>query len=252
MRTLLIDNYDSFTFNLYQAIAEVSGQVPLVVKNDAISMAEIERLDPDNIILSPGPGRPERVRDFGVCADVLRQTDIPVLGVCLGMQGLAWAFGGAVTWAPEPMHGRSSSIRHADDPLFAGLPDPFRAVRYHSLCVESDLPDCLRAIAWSDDGVIMALRHIAKPFWGVQFHPESVATEHGHQLIRNFLNLTRDHHRSAGRAIPDTMPGAWQSQGRRQSPPPDDALVVSFRRLDLWRDPERVFVELYGTKPDAF
>jgi para-aminobenzoate synthetase len=190
MRTLLIDNYDSFTYNLFQLLAGVNGADPLVVRNDAASWPELERLEFDNVVLSPGPGRPERGEDFGVCADVLRACERPLLGVCLGLQGIGWLEGGRVAQAPEPMHGRVSTIEHDGSPLFAGIPNPFRAARYHSLALTHPLPDALRETATSD-GVPMAAEHRHRPQWGVQFHPESIATEHGRQLISNFKELTK-------------------------------------------------------------
>lgn len=190
MLTLLIDNYDSFTYNLFQLLAEENGVEPIVVHNDEASWAELSQLGFDNVVLSPGPGRPERPRDFGVCADAIRRCEAPLLGVCLGHQGLGWVHGGRVTRAPVPMHGRLRAVEHAGSPLFAGIPRRFDAVRYHSLCVELPLPAGLEAIAWAEDGVLMAVAHRARPQWGVQFHPESVATEHGRRLLANFRDLT--------------------------------------------------------------
>jgi para-aminobenzoate synthetase len=188
--TLLIDNYDSFTYNLFQLLAEENGVEPIVVRNDEADWAELSRLGFDNVVLSPGPGRPERRRDFGVCADAIRNCEAPLLGVCLGHQGLGWVNGGRVARAPEPMHGRVRAVEHAGSPLFAGIPRRFDAVRYHSLCLELPLPDELEAIAWAGDGVVMAVAHRSRPQWGVQFHPESVASEHGRQLLANFRDLT--------------------------------------------------------------
>jgi para-aminobenzoate synthetase len=189
MRTLLIDNYDSFTYNLFQLLAEVNGCEPLVVRNDEQSWSQLERLEFDNVVISPGPGRPEKGRDFGVCAETIRRCDRPLLGVCLGLQGIGWEEGGGVERAPEPMHGRVVSVEHDGSPLFAGIPSPFRAVRYHSLTLAQPLPNSLRKTA-TCDGVPMAAEHRLRPQWGVQFHPESVATEHGKQLISNFRDLT--------------------------------------------------------------
>jgi len=190
MLTLLIDNYDSFTYNLFQLLAEENGREPLVVRNDEASWEELARLGFDNVVLSPGPGRPERERDFGVCADAIRHCEAPLLGVCLGHQGLGWVHGGRVAAAPEPMHGRVRAVEHAGAPLFAGIPARFEATRYHSLCLARPLPDELEEIAWADDGVAMALAHRSRPQWGVQFHPESIATEHGRRLLANFRDLT--------------------------------------------------------------
>lgn len=190
MRTLLIDNYDSFTYNLFQLLAEVNGAEPIVVRNDEAGWDELERLEFDNVVISPGPGRPEQARDFGVCAEAIRRCERPLLGVCLGMQGLGWVEGGTVEPAPQPLHGRVVSVEHDGSALFAGIPSPFHATRYHSLALATPLPTALRETATSA-GVPMALEHRDRPQWGVQFHPESIATEHGRQLIANFRELTR-------------------------------------------------------------
>lgn len=186
MRTLLIDNHDSFTYNLFQLLAEVNGSEPLVVRNDEATWEELERLRFENVVISPGPGRPERAADFGVCADVIRRARVPLLGVCLGHQGLGCAYGGEVVAAPAPAHGRVVTVRHAGTALFAGIPRSFAAVRYHSLCLRLPLPAALEPIAWSGDGVLMALAHRERPQWGVQFHPESICSEHGRRLLANF------------------------------------------------------------------
>jgi para-aminobenzoate synthetase len=185
---LLIDNYDSFTYNLAQLIASESGSFPIVVKNDALTPTSLAKLSYDAVVLSPGPGRPDRLRDFGICNTLILRGDAPILGVCLGHQGIAHAFGAKVTHAPEPMHGRSSAIYHSGTGLFEGLPSPFSGVRYHSLLVEA-LPNSLRIDARTEDGLIMALSHRSRQFWGVQFHPESISTDYGGHLIANFLKL---------------------------------------------------------------
>jgi para-aminobenzoate synthetase len=187
MRLLLIDNYDSFTYNLYQLIGEVNVEPPVVVPND-VDWSYLAAGCFDAVIISPGPGRPEREADFGVSSTLIRRSGLPVLGVCLGHQGICQLFGGEVTAAPEPMHGRISQIHHTGIDIFSGLPSPLRAVRYHSLAVRR-VPAELEAIAWTDDLVLMAVRHRWLPIWGVQFHPESICTEHGRDLLRNFLSL---------------------------------------------------------------
>jgi para-aminobenzoate synthetase len=183
---LIVDNYDSFTFNLVHAVASITGEMPIVVRNDEMEWEEIRGLDFDSVIISPGPGRPDRERDFGVSRDVILNAAVPVLGVCLGHQGIAYLFGGQVVQV-EPVHGQPSEILHDGDSLFRGIPQRFSAIRYHSLAVKEPLPDELRKIAWSSDGTVMALRHVTRPIWGVQFHPESVSTEFGVELLRNFL-----------------------------------------------------------------
>ncbi|MEU6084102.1 aminodeoxychorismate synthase component I [Streptomyces sp. NPDC047108] len=187
-RTLLIDNYDSFTYNLYQLLGEVNGQAPTVVRND-VAWSALHIADYDNIVVSPGPGRPGRELDFGVSARAIRDAGLPVLGVCLGHQGIAELFGGTVAHAPEPVHGRISPVRHNGEDIFAGLPSPFDAVRYHSLAV-TGLTGELEGIAWTEDGVLMGLRHRTEPVWGVQFHPESISSEYGRELLANFRDLT--------------------------------------------------------------
>src|ERR1700735_5697246 len=186
MSTLLVDNYDSYTYNVFHLLAAACGEEPIVVHNDMVSWKALSRWDFDAIVLSPGPGHPARWHDFGVCADILRSSDIPVLGVCLGHQGLGRLLDGIVTGAPVIMHGRLSTVRHDDSGLFAGIPQGFSVVRYHSLAVAGDLGPDGRVTAWTDDGVVMGIEHTSRPLWGVQFHPESIATEHGRKLFENF------------------------------------------------------------------
>ncbi len=191
MRTLLIDNYDSYTFNLYQLIASINEELPIVVRNDQYSWDELQSISFDNVIISPGPGTPTKKKDFGVCRDVLRLSEVPILGVCLGHQGFAHTFGAKVVKAPTPMHGRISKVFHNDSELFKGVPQEFQVVRYHSLIVEDDLPTCLQKTAWTEDGIIMGLQHTEKPICGVQFHPESICTEFGQQILENFSLMTK-------------------------------------------------------------
>ncbi len=186
MPALIIDNYDSFTFNLVHAVAGITGEMPIVVRNDEMDWPALQQLSFDCIIISPGPGRPDRARDFGVSRDAILHAEVPVLGVCLGHQGIASLFGGQVVQV-APVHGQPSEVMHDGDELFRGIPERFSAIRYHSLAVREPLPPALRKIAWSDDGTLMALRHVTRPIWGVQFHPESISTEYGTQLLRNFL-----------------------------------------------------------------
>ena len=191
---LMIDNYDSFTYNLVQYLGEL-GQEVRVVRNDALDLTQIAALAPERIMISPGPGTPD---DAGVSLQLLRTLGarIPVFGVCLGHQALGQAYGGRVVRAREIMHGKTSPIFHTGVGVFAGLPNPFEATRYHSLVVErASLPDCLEITAWTQhpDGSvdeIMGLRHRSLPLQGVQFHPESILTQHGHDLLRNFLEQT--------------------------------------------------------------
>ena len=183
---LLIDNYDSFTYNLFQYLSELGEEV-VVWRNDKTTLEKIDRMKPERIVISPGPSTPERA---GISNDVIRQFDsrLPILGVCLGHQCIGYSYGGLIWQAREIMHGKSSQIHHSGQGVFAGLPNPFSAIRYHSLVVQRDrLPDCLEVTAWTDDGTIMGLRHRHYPVEGVQFHPESFMTESGKDLLRNFL-----------------------------------------------------------------
>ncbi|MCR9151075.1 MAG: aminodeoxychorismate/anthranilate synthase component II [Rhodobacteraceae bacterium] len=184
---LLIDNYDSFTYNLVHYLGEL-GAPAEVRRNDAITVAEAMAMAPRAIVLSPGPCDPDQA---GICLDLARaaaEAGVPLLGVCLGHQTIGQAFGGRVVRCGEIVHGKLGNVHHSGTGVFAGLPDPFRATRYHSLVVEREsLPDCLEVTGWLDNGTIMGLRHRDHPIEGVQFHPESIASEHGHRLLGNFL-----------------------------------------------------------------
>jgi anthranilate synthase/aminodeoxychorismate synthase-like glutamine amidotransferase len=184
---IVIDNYDSFTYNLVQYFGELGAEMQ-IFRNDAVSVAEIEALKPTHILISPGPGEP---RDAGISEDLIRQLGprIPLLGVCLGHQAIGEVFGGKVIRAQRLMHGKTSPIFHDGAGVFAGLPSPFEATRYHSLIVQAPPPDCLRVTAQTAEGEIMGLRHREYPIFGVQFHPESILTQHGKQLLQNFLDV---------------------------------------------------------------
>jgi len=187
---LLIDNYDSFTYNLFQYLSELGEEV-WVVRNDRISLAEIEAKSPERIVISAGPGTPAQA---GISNDVIRHFGgkVPILGVCLGHQCIGYAFGGRVDRASEIKHGKSSLIQHDGKGLFRGLPNPFSAIRYHSLVVmEDSLPECLEVSAQSENGLIMGLRHRQLPIEGVQFHPESIMTEVGKEILKNFIKMGR-------------------------------------------------------------
>lgn len=183
---LLLDNYDSFTYNLYQYLCELGAEV-LVRRNDELGVGDVAALAPEKIVISPGPCTPN---EAGISVALIRELGerVPILGVCLGHQSIGAAYGGAVVRAPVVMHGKLSAIHHNDTGVFAGLPQPFQATRYHSLIVRrDDLPACLEVTAWTEDGLIMGLRHRDHPVEGVQFHPESIMTEAGKALLRNFL-----------------------------------------------------------------
>jgi anthranilate synthase/aminodeoxychorismate synthase-like glutamine amidotransferase len=183
----LIDNYDSFTYNLVQYLGELGAEIE-VFRNDRVTLSELDKRRPSHLVISPGPGNPD---DGGISNDAVRHfTDkIPVLGVCLGHQCIGAVFGGSIVRAPRLMHGKTSAIYHHGVELFDGVPSPFQATRYHSLIVQDPLPACLEVTAFTSDGEVMAMRHRQHPVFGVQFHPESILTPHGKQILRNFLNI---------------------------------------------------------------
>jgi len=186
----LIDNYDSFTYNLYHYMCELGAEVG-VHRNDAVSVEAVLGAGPQGIVISPGPGRPENA---GITEALIEAAAgrVPLLGVCLGHQGIGHVFGGRVVRAREVMHGKVSQVHHRGEGVFADLPSPFTATRYHSLILERDsLPESLRVTAETEDGIVMGLEHVQHPLYGVQFHPESIASEHGHRLLRNFIDFAR-------------------------------------------------------------
>ncbi|MFF8957900.1 aminodeoxychorismate synthase component I [Streptomyces sp. NPDC014894] len=237
MRTLLIDNYDSFTYNLHDLMHRVYGIPPHVVTNDT-PWQEIDLDAYDAVVVSPGPGRPQREGDLGISAQALRQDRVPVLGICLGHQGISHFAGATVGHAPEPTHGRTSEVFHESAGLFDSIPSPFTVVRYHSLAV-TDLPAHLTPVAWTADGVVMGVQHRRAPQWGVQFHPESVLTEYGCRLMHNFRELALG---AAGRPGPRAARSAPVGDGRR----------VECRTLDAHPDAAGLFSELYGESEHAF
>jgi len=185
---LMIDNYDSFTYNLVQYLGSLHQEVK-VLRNDKISVEQIKKLSPEKIVISPGPGRPE---DAGISCAAIKELagKIPILGVCLGHQAIGYTYGGKIVNAKNLMHGKTSMIYHNNKEIFKGLPDPFEATRYHSLLVErNSLPECLEITAWTKEKEIMGLRHKQYPLWGVQFHPESILTKRGIDILANFVNL---------------------------------------------------------------
>jgi para-aminobenzoate synthetase len=253
LTTLLIDNHDSNTFNLFHLLALVEGREPVVVQNDETEWSALAGERFSRCVISAGPGRPDRPRDFGLSRDALAQAELPVLGVCLGHQGLVLAHGGRVDAAPRAMHGRRSRIFHSGGELFAGIPQGFLAVRYHSLSVHEPLPASLEVIARTASGTVMALRHRHRPHWGVQFHPESVQTEWGVQLIENFCRLEAASGVGAGRR---RTPGPRATPRPRQHAAP---AVAPRRRLELVLrsvsrppDAETAFIRLFGDAPSAF
>ena len=193
LQVLIVDNFDSFVYNLAQYVGQL-GAEPIVRRNNAIKTEEITRMAPDRIIISPGPGRPDERKYFGVSLNILRtiSPQTPTLGVCLGHQGIAYAYGGSIGPAKQLMHGKTSSIKHSGEGLFRGVDNPLRATRYHSLiCQRDGFPDCLEETATSiGDNEIMGLRHRTYPIYGVQFHPESILTSEGIKILKNFLELS--------------------------------------------------------------
>lgn len=244
MCTLIIDNYDSFTFNLVQLVGSITGIDPLVIPNDSEDLARSLNDNISSIILSPGPGRPDRTRDFGICSEVIRGSSLPILGVCLGHQGIAHVLGGAFDHAPTPMHGRISAVHHNGQELFDGIDTPFNAVRYHSFVVTT-LPPEFEATAYTEDGLIMAFRHRFRPLWGVQFHPESVETQFGERLLENFLNLSKRDGRLESTSIhrPSRPRFSRETQSR---------LNLFAKKLDILPNSERVFETLFRSSPTAF
>ncbi|MFD3430809.1 aminodeoxychorismate synthase component I [Nocardia fluminea] len=235
MRVLLIDNHDSYTYNLFQLIASTYGVEPAVFTNDDPALRAVDAADYDAVVLSPGPGRPQTARDVGAGPDLVRELGLPVLGVCLGHQVLGMVTGACVQPAPQPRHGYLESVTHDGTGLFHGLPQGFTAVRYHSLCVADPVPDELEVTARGADGVIMALRHRNRPWWGVQFHPESVATEYGARLLENFRHLAMK-----GHAADQASHTGWRVHANRA------------RTGSAGPSAERLFEELFGSRPFAF
>ncbi|VEI87825.1 Para-aminobenzoate synthase component 1 [Nocardiopsis dassonvillei] len=262
MRVLLVDNHDSYTYNLFQLLARVLGRTPAVLTHDDPRWDRLDPADLDAVVVSPGPGRPQNPRDLGRVPELLARTRLPVLGVCLGHQAIAHLAGADVVSAPQPRHGHLSRIRHTGAGLFAGLPQGLTAVRYHSLAVPEPLPETLTATAWAEDGVVMGLEHRTLPRWGVQFHPESVASEHGAELVANFLDLARPHTALAaappgppperdaaarGGKAPTAVPGE-----RPDAPAAAGAPTVRVRELPMAVDTEAAFARLYGDAEYAF
>jgi para-aminobenzoate synthetase len=263
MRTLLVDNHDSYTYNVFHLLAAASGEEPVVVNNDAVSWRVLSRSDFDAIVLSPGPGRPERWHDFGVCRDILRYSEIPVLGICLGHQGIGNLLDGCVSSAPMAMHGRLSHVRHSDSGLFEGIPQGFSVVRYHSLAITRPMGADGHETAWSEDGVVMGIEHTSRPMWGVQFHPESVATEHGRAIAENFYAMASRHR---GKPPKAAQARAAQNEGRRADKSPgaqlsgpsaprgagDAGLRLRLREIEGEAPTEALFERLFGEAENAF
>lgn len=253
MKTLIIDNYDSFTYNLYQMIAEINGELPTVIQNDSLDIDEIASIAYDNIVISPGPGHPEKIADFGICARVLLDCTVPILGVCLGHQGICSVFGGTIVHAPEPMHGRLSAIKHTGDVLFTDIPNEFNVVRYHSLVSHDILPDCLEITARTLDGLIMGVRHRTRPIWGVQYHPESICAEYGNQLLSNFMQITLEYGFD-GRFDLKNKPRDAGKLELHQNPyvgPEQTSCQLRVKKLTKLYDPELAFTQVFSHQTDT-
>lgn len=248
--TLLIDNYDSFTYNLFQMLAVVNGVEPLVVMNDDPAWSNLDLRRFDNVVVSPGPGNPQRHADLGEAGRVVQEASLPTFGVCLGHQAICHFYGATVDLAPMPMHGRISQVRHEGDELFAGIPTEFDAVRYHSLAATNVAGD-LEPIAYADDGVLMAVRHRTLPLWGVQYHPESIGTQHGFRLLENFRDLSVEWNANHGSTVvaPSSthVIAAVKSDDSRTRP-----LKVCSVVVDDWIDSASVFASLYADSETAF
>ena len=252
MHVLIVDNRDSFTFNLSQLVAKVTGCAPTVISNAEAGWRDIAaRHGVQAIIISPGPGTPDRVADFGTCLEIIRETDLPVLGVCLGHEGIGHAYGAKVVRAPVPMHGRISRVFHDGSDLFTGVPESLDVVRYHSLCLDrSTIPMCLQVTASTPDGIVMALRHRDRPQFGVQFHPESVCAEFGERLVRNFLECVPVRAKPKG-AIPAPVPRPGSYQPLRRGRDRRRCRIV-VRELNRWVDTSRAFESLFVHSEHAF
>ncbi|MCL1886721.1 MAG: aminodeoxychorismate synthase [Betaproteobacteria bacterium] len=256
IKTLLIDNYDSFTHNLVHLITRVNGTPPFLMRNDEKAWKNEYLHYFDNIVISPGPGRPEKITDFGLCREIILTSTIPVLGVCLGHQGICALHGATIDLAPEPRHGRISPISHHQAGLFLHIPSPFHAVRYHSLAVYN-LPEELEPTAWSEDGVIMAVAHRTKPLFGVQFHPESICTGYGEILFRNFSEITRSRQTQKSTPVPVFIPehlfptNVLQPPAENQTKKAQESYQVLHDKLPWAIPAEMLFDAIFRQSPHA-
>ncbi|WP_373480400.1 aminodeoxychorismate synthase [Geminocystis sp.] len=260
MKSLIIDNYDSFTYNIYQLLADVNQKEPIVITNNQLSWQEIKELNFDNIIISPGPGNPENIKDFGVCGEVLLKANIPILGVCLGHQGLGYFYGAKIRRSPEPFHGRISKIYHHQHSIFKGIPSPFSVMRYHSLIIDYPLPNDLEVIAKTEDNLVMGIKHKYKSFWGVQFHPESIASEYGKELLINFRDLTKDYHQSVNKIsyLPSLLKNETKDKIAKKNQLNNIEITnnknykVYSKKLNIFIDSALVFEKIYSQSNSSF
>jgi para-aminobenzoate synthetase len=253
LRCLLIDNYDSFTYNLADYIGETFGEMPTVVHNNQYSWDEISQtIDYDCIVVSPGPGNVTKQSDFQISRNAVAQNEVPVFGVCLGFQGIAHQHGGRILHCPVPYHGRTSDVFHENDPMFANIKQDFKAVRYHSLMVELPKNGDLIQTASTDNGIIMGLRHKKLPKWGVQFHPESILTENGHQLITNFRNLAHKHNNKAHIQVPVQLDLKKIEKIKTNQKTKLDIRQIVSKKLNLKSSSENIFSTLFANKKHRF
>jgi len=253
VKTLLVDNHDSYTYNVFHLLAAASGDEPMVVNNDAVSWRVLTRMDFDAIVLSPGPGHPSRWHDFGVCSDILRHSEVPVFGICLGHQGIGNLLEGTVNRAPMAMHGRLSRVMHEGKGLFKDVPQGFSVVRYHSLAITTPPGPEGHVVAWSEDGVVMGVEHTKRPIWGVQFHPESISTEYGLKIAQNFFNLAAGYQRPqkpAGRAT--IAPRATKPAPRTSPREQGGEMELRMRELEGAAPTEHVYERLFAEHDPSF
>ena len=253
MKTLLVDNHDSYTYNVFHLLAAASGDEPMVVNNDAVSWRVLKRMDFDAIVLSPGPGHPSRWHDFGVCRDILSHSEVPVFGICLGHQGIGNLLEGSVNRAPMAMHGRLSRVMHEGKGLFKDVPQGFSVVRYHSLAITSPPGPEGHIVAWAEDGVVMGVEHTKRPIWGVQFHPESISTEYGLKIAENFFEMAAGYERPrrpAGQAT--IVPRAIKRASRTAPPREGGELELRMRTLEGEAPTEHVYESLFAEHDPSF
>lgn len=259
MQTVIIDHYDSFTYNLFQLIAEIQGVEPWVIAHDSDEFLQLDPAVYDNIILSPGPGHPDNPHDFKIGKSIILNSDKPILGVCLGHQGIFSAFGGHVARAPTPMHGCVSTISHSQDALYHSIPTPFQVMRYHSLLCTGAIPVELEITAWTQDGLVMGLRHLHKPIWGIQYHPESIASEYGRQLLVNFQHLTAQYYQQRRQKLPSQIMLNKQPNAKPPclpaplAPTPNghDSYIIISQKHPFHADPAGVFQQVFAQYPSA-
>jgi para-aminobenzoate synthetase len=245
MKTLLIDNYDSFSYNVFQMVAKVNATEPDVFKNDFDNWDKIDFSSYDNIIISPGPGHPDNESDFGICKKIITTINKPILGICLGHQGIASVFGGKVVHAKTPIHGQIDYISHNHSTLFSDIPNPFNVVRYHSLIVAADLPDELELTCWNDEESIMGIKHKTKCIYGVQFHPESICSEFGEQLFKNFNQITRDFYVD-NKLANQSATRANNHQNDRASHSPAEPVQTTYKLKFISHDMKGTSAELFS------